>query len=126
MSVSLIDGHIDDDVQMTDNEIIKALECQAVQRVCGDCPLRIRLGKQKEVNERLKSKVEELSELISHKIHIRYEEAKVEAIKEFAERVKDFMNDVPMHSEEDFIYVDYFELRDKIDNLVKEMVGDTE
>lgn len=52
------------------------------------------------------------------------ETAKAEAVKEFAERVKDFMDDVPMHSEEDFIYVDYFELRDKINNLVKEMVGE--
>lgn len=26
MSVSLIDGHIDDDVQMTDKQIVKALE----------------------------------------------------------------------------------------------------
>ncbi len=37
MSVSLIDGHIDDDVQMTDNEIIKALEhCE--RGYCYRCP----------------------------------------------------------------------------------------
>jgi hypothetical protein len=39
MSVSLIDGHIDDDV-MTDEQIIKALECCSGNTMddCEDCP----------------------------------------------------------------------------------------
>lgn len=37
MSVSLIDGHIDDDV-MTDEQIIKALEYCVEKGYCTDCP----------------------------------------------------------------------------------------
>jgi hypothetical protein len=40
MNVSLIDGHIDDDVQMTDEQIVKALEICLTSSVkeCPDCP----------------------------------------------------------------------------------------
>ena len=118
MSVSLINGHIDPDTnRMTDNEIIKVLECQAVQRVCGDCPLRIRLGKQKEEIERLKkgwkADVIETSNI------------KAEAIKEFAEKVKNSLWDMPTMCDEDgeYDYVCMESLEDFIDNLVKEMAG---
>lgn len=39
--------------------------------------------------ERLKKKVEELSDVLSDSIRIRYKEAQSEAIKEFAERLKE-------------------------------------
>ena len=46
---------------------------------------------------------------------------KTEAIKEFAERVKEQLDDF-YHTDEDAL----FDTCDAIDNLVKEMVGDTE
>ena len=67
--------------------------------------------------ERSKKKVEELSEVLSDSIRIRYKEAKSEAIKEFADRLKDSFFDNGYESPD--VDFDYF-----VDNLVKEMVGD--
>ena len=60
-------------------------------------------------------KIEELSEVLSDTIRIRYAEAKAEAIKEFAERLKK-----EMYTERGFSVCP----DDTIDNLVKEMVGE--
>ena len=46
--------------------------------------------------ERLQKKVEELSEVLSDSIRIRYKEAKSEAVKEFAERLKENFSDCAM------------------------------
>ena len=67
--------------------------------------------------ERLHKKVEELSEVLSDSIRIRYKEAKSEAVKEFAERLKKVWWDNSYESPD----VDF---DDFVDNLVKEMVGD--
>ena len=62
--------------------------------------------------ERLHKKVEELSEVLSDSIRIRYKEAKSEAVKEFAERLK----------RECLVDRGYNILQEgEIDNLVKEM-----
>lgn len=169
MSVSLIDGHIDDDVQITDREVIFGLNCCGNNeeydtcKFCGDCEfasygedcqvmlfaksidlIKKQQAEIKSLNGTLKAKdtvlhfsrfqgecdaeiVKTYQNIIIELFTAAIEDvntARVEAIKEFAEKVKGFMDDVPMHSEEDFIYVDYFELRDKIDNLVNEMVGE--
>jgi polyhydroxyalkanoate synthesis regulator phasin len=70
------------------------------------------IERQKAEIERLNKKVEELSEVLSDTIRIRYAECRAVAIKEFAERLKPFADadDVDTHN--------------IIDNLVKEMVGE--
>ena len=142
-SVSLIDGHIDNDTSgMTDNEIIKALEVchKCVYGSCPECPLHGVGGCDSELMKyalnlikRQKAEIERLE-----KIEIVFDEiedtinplpfetdydkavkqAKAEAIKEFAERLKEKERPTfPLA-----MVVDISE----IDNLVKEMVGDTE
>ena len=138
---------------MTDNEIIKALECCSnypEEQSCSECPLNSRgadcldfeLGKfvldlinrQKAEIESLKDKLNhsggvierqsaELDELTTklEKLQCSYDcelayrkelhkQAKAEAVKELAERLKD-------------IYAVHDGLHMTIDNLVKEMVG---
>ena len=111
---------------MTDNEIIEALECHLiVDGDCKGCPLDgiggcficseqlaenalNLINRQKAEIERLEYKQNKEYAIISSVIS----QAKAEAVKEFAERLKPklgFGN-----------YMSYAEL----DNLVKEMVGD--
>ena len=118
---------------MIDNEIVKALECHASDaEFCKLCPLTneewcsVKLARntldlinyQQAEIERLSKKNEELAEILSDTIRIRYAEAKAEAIKEFAERLQQRTRPT----------LEYCEvvLGSDIDNLVKEMVGDTE
>ena len=116
---------------MTDNEIIKALECCIKDNCdCGecpaipvcqhdfDCPKTIALeliNRQKAEIERLvkgfeevKKGIEEAKVLVAKDIA----KAKAEAVKEFAERLKKELS-FGKHIQ-----------ADQIDNLLKEMVGD--
>ena len=121
-----------DNKKLSDNEIIKALECCTNDDHCGDCFLVYGLHdcKEKQLNllkdaldliNRQKAEIERLegekSCIIEHLkgTRIRLKTAKAEAIKEFAERLNDtkFWN-----GNEYVIYAD------NIDVLVKEMVGD--
>lgn len=109
----------------TDEEIIKGLEC------CKDCCCKqcdeepdfqeaINLiNRQKTEIERLNKKVEELSEVLSDTIRIRYTEVKSEAYKEFAERLKSYL----LLNKKGEMSVIAFE---NIDNLLKEMAGEEE
>lgn len=122
---------------MTDNEIIKALEC-CINDDCDNCPdtfgncehnaMRNALNlinRQQEEIERLKIENQSLRGAAnSYKLH--YNEAKTEAVKEFADRLKalDRLD----------IDVSYGYGREHcteaiavtlIDNLIKEMAGDT-
>lgn len=116
---------------MTDNEIIKALEeCQGEPN-CGNCPyggpyncfeylredaLALIKRQQEEIdllkmdNERMTSKVfgMAMKKVLKEKV-------RAEAIKEFAEKLKEYIN------VEDFYLQDKLLLVKKIDNLVKEM-----
>ena len=104
---------------MTDNEIIKALECCTIPRAnCPDCPARIGCNDcvdilREETLALIKSQKAEIERLERHtKMH---DEIQAEAIKEFAERLKEFQK--PVCFDEAFIAVDV----EDIDNLVKEM-----
>ena len=114
---------------MTDNDIIKALECHS-KRMCSECPLREEFGgcSQKaftlafELINRQKAELERLQ--IANRcfadIGKLYSEIRVEAIKEFAEKLKEKKKiHFDYHANKGFKYV---EIKD-IDNLVKEMVG---
>ncbi len=117
---------------MTDNDIIKVGECIRGEKVlCLSCPYRVRFpncrkyairdifdlaARQKAEIERLKSPSEmqiEVSEKLENTI-------KAEAIKEFAERLKDGETYEITYCGSVYNVVDI----DTIDNLVKEMVGD--
>ncbi len=118
---------------MTDDEILLALDCCDYE-MCEDCPyIEVSacqyklcrdafnlINRQKAEIERLQGKVEELSEVLSDTIKIRYKEARTEAVKEFAERLKD---EVTYYEDTCGNFVPFVDCRD-IDNLVKEMVGD--
>ena len=79
------------------------------------------INRQKAEIERLNKKVEELSDVLSGTIRIRYAKAKSEAYKEFADRLKE-------KSDSHFDYSElFFEISEgDIDNLLKEMVGEEE
>lgn len=137
---------------MTDNEIIKALKCFYGKEVsCKDCAYKTNafacitnvardaidlINRQQAEIERLKamnqSKLDTIHDLqteieslkieneslrsAAHSYKLHYNEARAEAVKEFAERLKGKI---------DVVY-SIKHLQDNIDNLVKEMVGDTE
>ena len=133
MSVSLINGHIDDDVEMTDNEIIKALECCAEigENDCQNCPYfndvscRCRnyenLKDALDLINRQKAEIEEWKKILEsrHRVIDSLEDSiiglpdqiRAEAVKKFAERLHDL------------IHFDWNKIHKQIDNLVKEMVG---
>ena len=125
---------------MTDNEIIKALKCCGIlgKYVCDEeCPVpnndirtasecRIKLNhyaltlisRQQAEIERLKIENQSLRGAAnSYKIH--YNEARAEAVKEFAEKLKFVWFDNRYDSPD--IDFDYF-----VDILVETLVGDTE
>ena len=132
---------------MTDNEIIKALECLRGNAFdCGECPycscypapceqqvakdaLSL-INRQKEEIERLKNR--DLQVEVSEKLE---REIKAEAVKEFAERLKEqdgYDNHVFDDCASILVPKEYLKGRDEkikevwttIDNLVKEMVGE--
>ena len=120
---------------MTDNEIIKAYGCCNLSHDecggCDNCPCKIEgdcivpsgFELEREVFNllhRQKAEIERFEECASREML--YEKVKSEAIKEFAEKVK--QKTLAMVFSPDVLsFEDYCEC---IDNLVKEMVGDTE
>lgn len=125
---------------MTDNEIIKALECCKNGRCDDRCPFygikedcEVELpeealdliNRQQAEIERLKEQNVRLNKECDHYIHFT-EYAKSEAIKEFAEKLKDSL----MHNYRHFLTVDTNgfawlttdAVDTHIDNLVKEML----
>ena len=116
---------------MTDNDIIKALECDAYER-CEDCPyyrescthiiddegvqskdILDLINRQKAEIERLETNCLSMAQTMPNMAKAE----RAEAVKEFAERLKE----KAWHGMWETInHVDV----DEIDNLVKEMVGD--
>ena len=112
------------DNKLTDNEIKKALECCSNAEPCENCPYQKQcdetdlaeialdlINRQQAEIERLQKENNQFSD-----IGKMYSEIKSEAIKEFAEKLKEqaYLTDHKV----------YAVLRDDIDNLVKEMVGE--
>lgn len=116
---------------MTDNEIIKALECCGVDTSCEGCPYHdvslcqdnlckdalSLINRQKAEIERLQGLLVEWKKA-GYKYADSIENIKAEAIKEFAERLK--REAVTHKNFGELVYVE------DIDNLVKEMVGERE
>ena len=125
---------------MTDNDIIKAYEhCYINGKCCDDCPADIlecayiealfyNLFSRKSIeNEVLKEEIAfkgrtiEYAKEICDELRERLAKSKAEAVKEFAERLKECSQWLPL-----IAMPDPFVAVSDIDNLVKEMVGDTE
>ena len=115
---------------MTDEEIVKDLtelslytgfQEKYVQALNAALDLIIH---QKAEIEKLTKKVEELSEVLSDTIRIRYAEAKSEAIKEFAERLKEKISDCHIISDGEYCGFDCGDIYECIDNVLKEMIGE--
>lgn len=122
------------DKKYTDEEIIKNLECHINAEDCVSCEMfgcceeiilteRVLdlINRQKAEIERLNKKVEELSDVLSDTIRIRYAEAKTEAYKEFAERLKQSTVTAVVGNE---IYA--VATSKGVDNILKEMIGEEE
>lgn len=119
---------------MTDKDIIKALECcaNATHKDCKNCPLFVVDGCVKTMStnaldliKRQQAEIEQWKEE-ANKYQTLWcividdiETSQSEAIKEFADRLKEEINIRPTHSNEQNKYVCFL-----IDNLVKEMVGE--
>lgn len=145
-SVSLINGHIDDDVQMTDEQIIKALECcinSKCEQDCFGCPyygeiscvkkngidlLNLINRKNAEI-ERLKDKLNTAKREIVETIPLIEEDikiAKAEAVKEIIERLE-----AEITISDKYVRI-YNDTKDRTYNnslrealrIVKEMVGE--
>ena len=123
---------------MTDNEIIKALECCTDESYenCNECPYSIDtvscermklLEDSLDLINRLKAEIEELNKVcqanqqLINALNKLYFLAKAKAYKEFAERLENEINIRTTYSREQDKNVIHI-----MHNLLKEMVGDTE
>ena len=112
--------------KLTDNEIIKALECCVTYEFCTGCPLVDNcpssyslLKSALDLINRQKAEIERQREYIEL-LDIEHEAIKVSAIKEFAERLKEKSSHIIDFDMRVINYVDV----DDIDNLLKEMEGE--
>lgn len=118
---------------MTDNEIIKALECCCKNNNCEGCPLDYLtfssqcaselaiksldlINRQQAENERLNNNISAMVVTLRNSAKA----IRNESIKEFAERLKD---DMVLNIDD--TYIESF-VEEYIDNLVKELVGEEE
>ena len=123
---------------MTDNEIIKALECCTDESYenCNECPYstdtlsceRLKLLEDSlDLINSLKAEIERLKKEVSVardayiSIQDRYEHTKTEAYKEFAERLNEKAQIADCFDSYNMVVGTHF-----IDNLLKEMVGEEE
>lgn len=128
------------DKKYTDEEIVRALKCHINAEDCVSCEMFGRcdeiiltdivlnlINRQKSEIERKNSFIENQNELIS-KLALAEKNARTEAYKEFAERIKmsikanvveTLCNDVKGVYKAEYVL-------DDIDNLLKEMIGDEE
>ena len=123
---------------MTDNEIIKALECCTDESYenCNECPYstdtlsceRLKLLEDSlDLINSLKAEIERLKKEVSVardayiSIQDRYEHTKTEAYKEFAERLNEKAQIADCFDSYNMVVGTHF-----IDNLLKEMVGKEE
>ena len=128
-------GTNDTDKKLTDEEIISSLELIATTRNCDECKIRNckwgtcncsqitanaaldLINRQKEEIEKLKGSTIVSNIMESQRIK---REAKAEAYKEFAERLKEKAQIADCFDSYNMVVGTHF-----IDNLVKEMVGET-
>ena len=123
---------------MTDNEIIKAYGCCNLSHDecggCDNCPCKIEgdcivpsgFELEREVFNllhRQKAEIERLQKLLDDKCDRCIAKDKAEAVKEFAERLKEYVESYDVTTGYKIIIVNAVE-EETIDNLVKETVGE--
>lgn len=128
---------------MTDNEIIKALECCTEESYenCNECPYSIDsercermklledvldlINHQKTEIERLKKEIQITKDAYTM-LQTKNEIIKLEAVKEFAARLKENISDDChiVSDEGEYVGYDCDDVRHCIDSLVKEMIGE--
>ena len=109
---------------MTDNEIIKILTDYGTQCKPEVISAAISLiNRQKEEIEKLKGSTIVSNIMESKRIK---KEAKAEAYKEFAERLKEKLVDCYIVSDGEYCGFDCVDIHRTITNLLKEMAGETE
>ena len=109
---------------MTDSELIKALEnkVQGSDYACfEDYEILDLINRQKAEIERLQKVNDSFTD-----IGKLYSEIKVEAIKDFAERLKEKLGDCYIISDGEYCGFDCGDIHRTITNLLKEMAGETE
>lgn len=126
---------------MTDNEIIEALEQEihSAEYVDSDYCSNVYVGLIKSALDLINRQQEEIEKLqmmidsdneVCTECHCEYmdkvHQARIEAIKEFARRLKSKAKDEFMYDYKMLTMATEFVVVKEIDNLVKEMVGDTE
>lgn len=116
--------------KFTDEEIIKGLkelvqytglQVKYIQKL--DAAFDLIIYQKIEI-EKMNKKVEELSEVLSDTIRIRYAEAKSEAIKEFAEKLKEKISDCHIVNDGEYCGFDCGDVHECINNILKEMVSE--
>lgn len=121
----------DDENRMTDDEIIKTFECCIKDVNCEKCPAKDEdcfinrpqialdlINRQKAEIEELKIENKSLRSAANcYKLH--YNEARTEAYKEFAERLKDGAQMADCFDSYNMVVGTHF-----INNLLKEMIGE--
>ena len=131
------------DKKYTNEDIISSLKVIATTGNCDECKIRnckwgtcncsqitanaaLDLTNHLQAeNERLKKKVEELSEVLSDSIRIRYKEVQSEAYKECLAKVKNYIKThCNPYGKPDFDYDTSIKLLNFIDNILKEMMGE--
>lgn len=118
---------------MTDKEIIKALEC-CKKDDCDNCPNDFGncyanlAGCSLDLINRKQTEIERLQKVNDSFTDIGklYSEIKVEAIKDFAERLKEKLGDCYIVSDGEYCGFDCGDIHRTITNLLKEMAGETE
>ena len=116
---------------MTDNEIIKALECCTTNGAsCKDCPAFVKVDRSNckkyfrgaiDLINRLQAENERLSKITRPLIA----EIKAEAYKQCIEKVKNYIKThCNPYGKPDFDYDTSIRILNFINNLAKEMVGD--
>ena len=125
------------DKKLTDNEIIKAIERCMIpigRGGCQGCPMyneekRLKklfkmiidlINRLQEENERLQSINDSFTD-----IGKLYSEIKAEAYKECIEKVKEHSNKMELVCSGALVRTDYTITKEKLDNLLKEMVGES-
>lgn len=136
--------------EYTNEDIISSLEIIATTRNCNECKIRNckwgtcncsqitanaaldLINRQKAEIEQLKFEIAKLlPEGCSYAIQVEVSnkleaQIKSEAIKEFADRLKENITDCHTVSDGEYVGYDWTDITPCIDNLVKEMVGETE
>lgn len=126
------------DKKLTDNEIVKALE-NCLENECNKCPFNDSetcqidlmkllfdlINRLQAENERLKAKVNHYNYCYDNFVNKPIRRIKAEAYKECIEKVKETSNKTELVCSGALVRTDYTITEKKLDNLLKELVGET-